>query len=232
MGHKYDMDHILEAAMCRLRVFFTNRFGTWRAYEAERACPDSPSQVLTPAEIIEAANLFRVCGPREMALIALHLCTKLDMPTLLHGAAHPDGRVETLAADDLERCLVGRERLEARSAEFNHVMLDAKDAEYMPGYALPRCRPQCFEKLNSAWKRLRTAHEHKYDLRRTAISRRCELVALVRLSDDGRPAGVPIMCSPCVRVLLARVLAFQRELWDALPDIMDVQVPNWPPEEL
>ncbi|KAH9849255.1 hypothetical protein C2E23DRAFT_888437 [Lenzites betulinus] len=229
MANKYDMDRIRNAAIWRLRKFFTNKFSTWAAYEAEFY--HNPHSPLTPVEIIEAVNILRDCGPIDMLPVALYLCAGLEIPTILRGAAHPDGRIEMLAVDDVERCLVGREKLEARSADFNNMLLHSKlSSPPLTGWSSSSsCETStCYSSFNAKWKKAAKTSNSQ-----TAIQRRGQFLALFKTPKDRDPASRSShMCTSCNRAFHLLVEKFKVEVWNDLPSIMDIEVPHWMQEDV
>ncbi|KAL1951341.1 hypothetical protein VTO73DRAFT_490 [Trametes versicolor] len=229
LSHKYEVNHIQEAALRRLKPAFPNNFAAWKTYESPSLefWPDThqartaASQVdMAPGEPIEAANLLRRCGYDGMLPVALHMCATLDIHVLLHGAERADGTRETLAVDDLERCLVARGTLEGRSAEFLHRMLDFEPAE--GGSFSGGMHRECAGRIRRAWT---ATVRYLKDLEcESEVTRRAFLMEVLSEAEDDVKA-----CNVCLDYVSSDERELSQELWNDLPTIMGLQVPTWPP---
>ncbi|OJT14411.1 hypothetical protein TRAPUB_9052 [Trametes pubescens] len=231
LSHKYEVHHVQQAALRRLRPAFPDTFEAWKTYESStldfgplnvRGAAMASRQVsMEPGEPIEAVNLLRRCGYDAMLLIALHMCTTLDMHTLLHGTARADGTREALAMDDLERCLVARETLQGRNAEFNRRMLDFESS----GSGRPACATPAYCGRRAGKARTVAVNTLRdEDGCESEIGRRMFFVGLLSKAPE-----LVKVCDTCVKHVLSSERQFVQELWNDLPAIMGLEVSPWPP---
>lgn len=138
----------------------------------------------------------------------------LSVHTLLHAARRADGTVEKLALDDLERCLVAQQKIEARSTAFNHRMLDFSDPA-RPG-CVARDPPTSSARLPQLLRSLGDAVGALGGDAGASTRQQCLSVF------------VKTHRSPEMReTLLSSDLSFSEGWWQDLPSVLDVQVQWW-----
>ncbi|KAI0673749.1 hypothetical protein C8Q78DRAFT_969131 [Trametes maxima] len=218
LSHKYDIVHIQEATLALLKPMFPDDLPSWLKCGV---LGRSRTVKFAPGQEIEAVNLFRKCERSEMLLVALYWCTTLDVHILLHGYTRADGIVEHLSTDDLERCLVARERLERRSAKFNREQLGLGDSHR------PTCRDtaKCSSALRLLWACAGTV------IRRAQLPDSESSMRLCFAQAIGDPTSLLMfgLCRECVRYVKGMNAEFDEQLWRDLPGILDLEleVPDW-----
>jgi hypothetical protein len=64
-------------------------------------------------EEIAIVNLVRSCRVKGLIHLVFYACCQLEVSFLFHGVKLENGTVEKLSPEDLERCIVGRDKLSA-----------------------------------------------------------------------------------------------------------------------
>ncbi|KAH9885112.1 hypothetical protein C8Q73DRAFT_817710 [Cubamyces lactineus] len=72
-------------------------------------------EVIPIQDAIRTANVTRLVKQRSMLPIALYLCTMIPAAALVTGVVRPGGRYDTLAQEDLIRCMEARTTLAMRN---------------------------------------------------------------------------------------------------------------------
>ena len=201
MGHKYQVDTILEEGLRRLRTIFTSDFATWDIHQGK----SNGIVTVRPEDAIEAVNLAQLTGHTEMLSSAFYMCGQLEVDTLIAGVARADGTLERLSTYDLQRCLSGQ------------IMLVKHDAQCMAEVFYADASPNCFCPL------LKGRHEY-------LLSRYADLLPELPDILDALPVhegylsdtiydieSEGILCNACTRALKAQLTAQRRDLWDRLP---------------
>ncbi|KAI0640026.1 hypothetical protein C8Q77DRAFT_1152936 [Trametes polyzona] len=216
LAHKYGLDTLLQVTLKRIRVVIPTEYQLWKSYESLESFREMGGLEERAFEI-EAYNLLRQCGNEEMALVALEMCTDLSLPTLLHGCQRADGTLEKLPPDDLERCLLAREAISARSARYNSQFADVTSPDREPCTSPALCLPM--------FRLMRQSIEEMQDLRGNHTEHYKRRM-VVRLSVDRYHKGG--ICSACAEHQESSNSRFCQGLWEDLPAIMGIPVQNWP----
>ncbi|OBZ75920.1 hypothetical protein A0H81_04752 [Grifola frondosa] len=98
--------------MSYLKMIFTDDFAVW---ERNSELHGHPLLEMTPTDGIAVVNLSRLTGTVSTLPTALYLCCQLDIE-LVKGIPRGDIQ-ETLAIDDVERCLAGKTLLMRASTQ-------------------------------------------------------------------------------------------------------------------
>ncbi|KAI0705967.1 hypothetical protein C8T65DRAFT_233514 [Cerioporus squamosus] len=104
LGHKYQIDHLLDQSLHYLKQHFTANFDRWYNRPVHKGGYVPPH--FKPIHVIGVVNIARLAGCDTILPIALALCCSLNPEVLLRGFRRPDGSVEQLDHEDLIRCLV------------------------------------------------------------------------------------------------------------------------------
>ncbi|KAI0688695.1 hypothetical protein C8T65DRAFT_118016 [Cerioporus squamosus] len=107
MGHKYEVDPVLDESLRRLSTVYTTGFATWHQHQHK----GTSLVTLRREDAIEALNLFRLIGRSQMLPSAFYACARLEISELFAGFRRVDGTLETLSNEDLELVLEGRTEL-------------------------------------------------------------------------------------------------------------------------
>ena len=112
MAQKYKL-HVRMETYCILRHHFPSTFDEWEARLRTR---------LSAEDAVEAINVFRAIGDDDtttahMRIVLYSIACSDGNPyrALLRGTRRPDGVLETLRKEDVERCVLLREALAEKS---------------------------------------------------------------------------------------------------------------------
>ncbi|KAI0750320.1 hypothetical protein C8Q80DRAFT_1253846 [Daedaleopsis nitida] len=126
MGHKYQLDLILDESLRRLKTVYNPDFSVWEPHQGR----SNGVVELQNEDAIEAFNLFCLVDRPEMLPTALYACCNLDTHVLLHGWQRSDGStLEKLSMEDLELCLNARPELQALDAQLAAQLYDVAPSE-------------------------------------------------------------------------------------------------------
>ncbi len=209
LGHKYELEQVLQAALSRLRIVYTTDLATWRQALGPKKQPEFSC---SSSNCFEAVNLFRTIGCTEMLPVALYFCAVLPNAYLIKGSHRADGTPETLSPEDLERCLNARDCFTKRGTHFFYTRHGAE--------ASPLCTSRCHSVL---------------DDRRARVALPTFEGVLVRhvLHGVGRTLMDSVtrnnaVCPLCIEHLSNIQDAFEKEMWLALPKMLNLHVEGWP----
>ncbi|EIW56790.1 uncharacterized protein TRAVEDRAFT_170761 [Trametes versicolor FP-101664 SS1] len=205
LGHKYEIDVVVQRSLDYLKKHFAESFDTWA-----RVDPPRPP-AFQGVHSIGVVNLARMTNTDVLLPTALMNCCMLDATDLVHGFAREDGTAETLSADDLGRCFLGRAALMqantlATLALFNQTLAEGCTRREV-------CAPvflRLLDELRNHEKVVCTLDWYKY------------WSDYIDGRDDDRR-----LCTPCYKMLLEREKQQHREIWRRLPELMGVTVEGW-----
>ncbi|KAI0370990.1 hypothetical protein BV20DRAFT_966098 [Pilatotrama ljubarskyi] len=208
LGHKYEVDHVVQRSLDYLKKHFVESFETW-----PRIDPPRPP-AFQGIHCIGVVNIARMTNTDVLLPAALMGCCMLDGAELVNGLTREDGTVEKLSMEDLGRCFIGRANLmQANTLAtlnlFNQTLSEGCTRRDV-------CGPVFLRMLDE----LRN-HERVV----------CTLDWFKYWSDymDGRDDDRRI-CAPCYKMLQEREKQQHREIWKRLPELMGVTVEGWAAE--
>ncbi|KAI0688696.1 hypothetical protein C8T65DRAFT_589292 [Cerioporus squamosus] len=198
MGHKYQVDPILEEALRRLNTVFSSDLSTW-----DKHIEGATAVKLRPEYAVEAVNLFVLTGRTDMLATAFYMCGLVDIDDLVSGVTRADGTLERLSTHDLQRCLTGRMVLLKHDAQFLAELfsVDAPDdctcpSEEVRKTALEVGYADIVSQLPDVLDEL-PVHRHSYT----------DVI-------DDMHAG---LCTACVNAMKAYHNDLRQDLWGRLP---------------
>ncbi len=209
MGHKYEVESVLDESLRRLGTVYTTDFAVWNEHQHEGTSVVS----LCDEDAVEAINLFRLTGQSQMLPSAFYACARLDISEILAGMERADGTLETLSAEDLELLLEGRTELVKY------------DAHIIAHFFKPPLPVDC------------TCPS--VDLSRTLLANGSKMLLgsfpshldadvlgsyFTRLANSYCTSQ---LCRSCVDALAAYHFMLRRKVWDELPNIFDIEVSGW-----
>ncbi|KAI0350924.1 hypothetical protein OH77DRAFT_1411978 [Trametes cingulata] len=205
LGHKYEVDHIVQRSLDYLKKHFVESYETW-----PRIDPPRPP-AFQDIHSIGVVNIARMTNTEVLLPTALMGCCMLEAAELVNGLTREDGTVERLSMEDLGRCFLGRANLmQANTLAtlnlFNQTLSEGCTRRDV-------CAPVFLRLLDE----LRN-HERVV----------CTLDWYKYWSDymDGRDDDRRI-CAPCYKMLQEREKQQHREIWKKLPELMGVAVDGW-----
>ena len=167
---------------------------------------------ISGADSIAAVNLARLTETPVILPIALYDCCAVG-PALIDGWEREDGTIETLSPGDLKRCIAAREVLAKEAFSLVSVIFNSEPSDDCTTPIL--CHVALRMTLASALELDTVAQPSVLDAWAPFIH------------DNSRPQDDSGYCLACERELLERDVRERRRIWNRLPQIFDVEVPNW-----
>ncbi|KAL1950001.1 hypothetical protein VTO73DRAFT_8882 [Trametes versicolor] len=208
LGHKYELTDIVDKAANYLEEYFTADFDTWPHLCYAEHGPKFDFSSKKPADLFECVNIARLTGKTAMLPLMLYRCCQLGIGDILTGSKRCTGTIERLSEGDIERCLVGRDRLLQLSGKI------------VPALVGATCAAQCVsrEACSQRIQRLRAVPEKTAGLLTTAalVGLECPLRRLHKFTELDCWQG---LCYSCGLGLRHNYKKTQREIWDKLPSV-------------
>ncbi|KAI0742511.1 hypothetical protein C8Q80DRAFT_1188920 [Daedaleopsis nitida] len=206
LGHKYEVDFVVQRNMDFLRKYYTDDFDVW--YPSNLVRPPSFEAIHS----IGVVNLARLTGELRMLPTALMDCCTLGAE-IVDGFTRADGTRETLAPEDLGRCFVGRTKMAQASARIAHQMFRQTIAA---GCKHAACCQRVLQKM------LNDVGNAKDDVI-SCVDWYASWMVYVDSRDEDRE-----LCMRCYKMLeVDRPKRLQKEVWQNLPTMMNVAVEGW-----
>ncbi len=206
LGHKYQIEDLVEQSLEYLKEWYTNDFDIW----------DSHSNNIPPGfashHAIGVVNIARLTGCDIILPTALSTCCfDLSGDEIVQGYLRQDGSRELLSTKDLARCFTARLRLAQAS-------VSAVLSAFTPCQALLKCptHSTCKKGVSAL------LHDPRFDFIEDTDP--FNLVYYVVPSGDSP-------CKACIDHLRGRLLEEQRKIWMNLPELVGVEVAGWEAEE-
>ncbi|PIL26470.1 hypothetical protein GSI_12228 [Ganoderma sinense ZZ0214-1] len=202
LAHKYHVQPVQDQAIAALRLFdFTDDFNT----HFTGVINNTRSLMTKDEHAIGAVNLARLTDTPSMLPLALYHCAYLG-GALLDGWKRRDGTVEQLSRADLQRCIEGRITL----AEEQRILVYRLFDENASG----DCdRPWvCHDMLRNMQENTMLSRDYK---------------DCPALTDWTAAWDASALCEECKEELGRRNRRLQRQIWNRLPEIFDLEVEGW-----
>ena len=204
MGLKYQLNELYEKSRQFLKSHYTDDLDAWTKHTNWQ-----PSH-WQENESIGVVNLARLMNDANILPTALMSCVYMD-ERIVQGFRREDGTLETLTVDDLGRCFrASRVLWQMNLTGILHVLQDI---------ASPGCTKEkgCTGMLQGAQRRL------KAQIEQIMTSSPFKLTPEYFLLK-----GYPLrMCMECTKMVEERIRKERTELWARLPEVLDVEVPDW-----
>ncbi|KAI0703101.1 hypothetical protein C8Q76DRAFT_753974 [Earliella scabrosa] len=204
LGRKYQMTAAYEQSLQYLKSFFTHDFDIWNKHT--RWTPDGWKS----GEAIGVVNLAQLIGEPLLLPTALLACVQLGSDVVA-GFTREDGSQEHLTLQDLGLCIeatteIHKARVAAVLSTFTHPLPTT-------------CQDQrnCKIAVRKALSELHTFHD--------------EIIA-------GDPLGPHLkfvkneklpVCKTCAQAMDRRHRQTRLEMWNRLPELLNIDVPGWVP---
>ena len=209
LGKKYQMTELYEQSLAHIKDHNTNDFTVWDQYTSW--LPEGFSNI----HAIGIVNLARSVGELSILPTALLTCIRmLSGRDLVHGFLREDGTPENLTLDDLALCFDAQESVQKAQTQALLRVLSPPTA--------PTCKlgSACRRKLHNALEGLKDFADQMM-----ASDPFCQYGDHVK---DGKLE----LCTDCATLLQTRQDTEHRAMWDKLPELLNIEVPNWvPPPE-
>ncbi|PIL26316.1 hypothetical protein GSI_12072 [Ganoderma sinense ZZ0214-1] len=206
LGHKYELDHLLDSALGYLRRYYPTDFNTYASHPA-------PPPSFRPVHSIGVVNLARLIGAHDLLPIALYECCALQATELLEGFHRDDGTHESLSRADLALCIKAQAALV--KAHVQRAVSITTGAQYVPSmHVYMTCK---FAVDN-------VAHTN---LTHIGTMTNTRALAMRPLWIIEGPPGTALPCTNCMAFLENQDLAQRRWVWNCLPNLIGVAVVDW-----
>jgi len=203
LSQKYRIDSLRDYTRSRLKPIYSDDFETFSASHMLNARPSVRRE--EGRDDIAMVHLARLAHDEHMLPAALYLCCQLPVHSLLKGVPRPDGTVELLSAEDIERCIEARSGL-------------ARASDYILSSMLQKgrvgdCQQRCADSLDRALEQvgLREFQTSNHD----------------PLRSSGRSALTLDVCIRCDAALKEKELQARRDVWRDLPAMLRLNIPGW-----
>lgn len=121
LGTKYQMEHLRQSAIQRLRRYFPEDLTSFDEVQEERNDDLDFSETyiehMRNIDVIEVINLGRSHDIPDILPTAFYWAAQLDVDTLVHGYINAAGTSVCLSSSDLATCLKGKEHLRLESGK-------------------------------------------------------------------------------------------------------------------
>ncbi|EIW56896.1 uncharacterized protein TRAVEDRAFT_73252 [Trametes versicolor FP-101664 SS1] len=195
IAHKYEMAEMLAQAVKFLKQRFPTSFRAYEKLSVTARVQMNPIGVVNLARLIDEPSLLPT---------AFLDCCLLASSELLRGYKHEDGSVETLTQEDLLRCLNAREEL----AKYTLIIVTSV---FLPSVSDACADPtDCAEVLMDM---LSDVRDHGDRLARPELA----ISFLTPYKNY-----IPRCCSSCQEMLRVRDRDERYEVWNELPEMMNV----------
>ncbi len=203
LGHKYQIDHLVNQAIDYLKEHFTDDFEKWidRPMYVPRGFKDHHA--------IGVVNIARLANCDSILPVALAACCTLEMKSLLRGFKRTGRTREKLCEDDILRCLQAKETLMQESSS---AALTAFSSLMSPACRSPRCQsglPHLLGRISGDTEALTDPIPFRdFDC------------------DPDWFEGLTV-CTSCQKRFREQLQAKQRLRWTRLPVILNLPIEGW-----
>ncbi|KAH9922083.1 uncharacterized protein B0H18DRAFT_1019051 [Fomitopsis serialis] len=212
LSHKYQIDHIRNAYLSRMRSCFPTSLETWDAVNRDLG---SPVMEFCRKDAITAVNVARLTETDSMLPSALLTCCLMETECILNGVRRIDGTLDRLSPANIIMCLDARQTL-------LHKAFSTRMEILLPLAASPQCNfDQCRRMLQTV--QMMHLHTRPKHLVRDVFSSSEGLISLVQTHEG--------VCAVCADTWYKAEEQARRQLWIDLPRILGIGVPaGWPRE--
>ena len=206
MGHKYELDHLLDSALGYLRRYYPTDFNTYVTFPA-------PPPSFRPVHSIGVVNLARLIGAHDLLPIALYECCALEATELLGGFRRDDGTRETLSGADLALCIKAQAALV--KAHVERAVTVTTGAQFVPSMHVYATCKYAVDNL---------AHSNLINIGTMTNTRALAVRPWILQS---LPVGASVPCANCMTYVENQDKAQRRYIWNCLPNLIGVTVADW-----
>ena len=200
LGRKYHLTELYDQALQYLKVKFPADFEGWHALH------DWVPVNFAKEHAIGVVNLARLTGELSILPAAFLVCLSLEA-SVVDGFVREDGTSEHLTLADLGRCIKGQGSMRNASVS---ALLNA-----IPSTPPSMCEVNCKVAL-------RRIHQ---DLKKN-IDELVTIQSFASLYDGFIPTDTRI-CYPCRNLIDEMHEKERAAVWSRLPELLDLEVPNW-----
>ncbi|RDX48940.1 hypothetical protein OH76DRAFT_1351373 [Lentinus brumalis] len=201
LGHKYQIDGLVEEGLKYLRTFYPDDYFTLEKRRREEA----PSTICA----IGVVNIARLTGADYLLPVALVECCRLGSD-IVEGLRREDDTIESLSTADLGRCFEAKQKLIETRVEAAFDIFDGEPSE------------DCSAREKDT-EHLRELHT---DLSQTLSHRLCSPDVLERWWPS-LSHYIPPLCAECDGMFRQADRDRQRAIFHHLPELVGVDVEGW-----
>ncbi len=209
LGSKYEVDHIRDDAIFRLRLCFPSALPEYDSCLHVKS-PQPPISDITTKDAICVVNLARKFQLDVLLPSALYTCCQLLNVFLVNGVSYPNDTIEKLSPNDLLLCLDSRDTLLEENTT-NTAFLCSPTASASCIHT-----GVCVRGMRSL---IRTAQKEEIFARDDPLK---NLAPFLR-----RHASEVGVCEPCIDNLVALSVQGRVRVWEGLGELFGVK--DWPP---
>ncbi|KAH9829565.1 uncharacterized protein C8Q71DRAFT_911796 [Rhodofomes roseus] len=198
LAHKYVIKDLLDDSLEEIQKYFPSTFWAW---ERRKKTPKLGHAII-------AVNLARLTDTTSILPAALYVCCQMGGSQIIRGMVRRDGVVETLASDDVERCIDGKIQLSIRASGFIHEVFSRwKTAHFVNGSVDSGATRCC----RSATSLQAQCYQNTVGLSNLLGSRGSSIRAA------GSAGGSTRLCARCISLMCEKEANLREALWSELP---------------
>ena len=209
LGQKYKFTDMHEKALAFLKSHYTDSLDIWLSRGLDWS-PDGWSA----SEAIGVINLAKLTGERSLLPTAFMACAIALRGSLIRGFTREDGSQEHLALRDIGRCLNAQIRLREASVAALFRVLTPTVASAC------KAPSQCAKTLQKALRGNNV--EANVNVMMTG-----DFLLNTPKSHLKTKDGKSSICKACTAMIKKRDKEENRALWDRLPALLGIKVPEW-----
>lgn len=201
LGHKYQIDHLVEEGIAYLKRYYPVKFEVM-----EKLGGHGPPKFRS-IENIGVINLARLTNELSLIPSAMVRCCALDGEKIIRGFTLPTGVQEVLYSDDLAKCFNTSRRLGSCNVDITSHLFPLSPSPHCKSKST--CQALIIECSDPPIEEFDAVHpfvswEHIFD----------------------------VCCLACRKYHKKRHDKARRQQWLRLPDIVGVQVKDWPTTDI
>lgn len=215
LGSKYQVDHVRDEAIHRLRRCFPSKLSAFPARNVYLQDPGwalSESISLRKKDAIAVVNLARAFDLDFLLPPAFYLCAQLDDDELVDGVTDDFGEPVKLSSHDLKICIQGR------------TSLTKADVRSLKPLFFPKPSDKCFKAQGGEC--IEVKRQLVQELWYENLANPNALVEATHWLKSYAVSRQNPLCSPCVEELMEAYDLQRQKTWDSLGKYF--QVPTWP----
>ncbi|EMD41181.1 hypothetical protein CERSUDRAFT_91943 [Gelatoporia subvermispora B] len=204
LSHKYDIKDLYESTSKRLKTMFPTQLHDF----------DNMRTVYSQSEAIEAVNLARLIDEESILPVSFYLCCQRSLQNWWENDADQNDFLQLVDARDREKCRELQTWLRVTNYRLSIKML-------------------CGSTYHVCWNR-----KNKSPCARVLQEKTAAFVSERGLEQDLTDCALfhskehlwtsPVLCEFCTKELSRRHRTERLRLWNRLPSILGIKVPNWP----
>ncbi|KAI0742439.1 hypothetical protein C8Q80DRAFT_1108932, partial [Daedaleopsis nitida] len=207
LGHKYEIDHLLNQALEYLKDIYTDDFDKWTNIPKAIF---NPHAVRDATSAISVVNIARLTGCLSILPAALAVCCTLE-ERLVDGFLREDGIRDHLDVADVRHCIRG----------LREIRIASGSATLGAFFPYPKPGPNCTDvkECSRSWSATADGLHKQFPWLITIFPFRTTVFA--------KPSGVHPICSACIEAVEKQIIEERRKVWRRLPELLGMKVLGW-----